>query len=163
MRFALAAALLVTLSASLAGCQSQTTALPSAPPAPAADAIELAESIADCLQQRGWQVEVDRADGGIVSGAIADYVLEKYKADFSACDPSDDEDYFSTFSAAEMEALYERRVSAFECLGENGFARTEPPGLEDFISTLGEWNPYLLSDPYTETDIRALETCPVSG
>jgi hypothetical protein len=154
--------LLAALCVSLAGCLPDDGADRAYGWAAALAPARLANTIAYCLQERGWKAEVDPIDGGLTA-TIPEDQTERYDADFAACDPSSASDYFFTLTAAQVRALYRQRLAVYDCLGDHGFARVDPPELSEFARSDGNWVAFDLSASYTQTDIQALRSCSAGG
>lgn len=105
-------------------------------------------------------MEVDKSDGGVLSGLIAEDKLPGYEGDFVECDPGSNGEYFHSLELSQVKTLYGKQMAVFACLKMFDLDRVDPR-FADFLASDGIWSPYAPSDFESDRDLEPLRFCPV--
>lgn len=126
----------------------------------AAESSERTGALADCLQARGWPVNVDEG-GTRVSFSLPLEQEDQYDADVSACSDELGFDTNNPVSNEQLEVLYAELNEMAECLEAEGYPISEAPSLQTFIdmtNSLEPWGPWMDIPPAQVSD--AMDKCP---
>lgn len=117
----------------------------------------------ECMADRGWEVEDVTGDGGFSPGEIPNEQVDELNDATFACWAEADvrPEYFTQ---SEWEAWHTGLMETTRCLEAEGYSISDPPSLQQFIDSQGEWTPYgalLQSGAIQGFDLPALqEVCP---
>ncbi|PKI92879.1 hypothetical protein CW368_00795 [Actinomycetales bacterium SN12] len=136
----------VAVAALLTGCApSAVTPEPTGAPVQeqdsARDEFEASYALADCLNEKGWEVTVSEKDGAVrFEGATAQ--MDQYQADQEECMP-DDAPTLADLTDAQWAELYVMETQTAQCLRDDGVAVPEVPSEQVFVEK------YQGSEPWT--------------
>lgn len=117
--------------------------------------------MADCMRERGWDVEIDEVQGGF-GASVPEDQNDLYTAAIDECTDSIGVDVQPP-STDEWRELYDIRVAAVECLESHGIHVAVPSWTEFEASatTNSEWHPFI---GLTESELEIASTeCYVDG
>lgn len=141
----------------LAGCSGsqqeeasdQATSYP-----PVREAVEL---LAECMQERGWDVEV--LGDGRLSSEWPSEQADQAESDYASCEREAGLDKpRPPRSKGDAEAYFDALLEAAECVRSLGYDVEEPPSREFAVEELQNEVTDLGWDPYTAVDNISMET-----
>lgn len=120
------------------------------------------EKQAQCMRDRGWN---SRVEGDGITTTTTPEQESAFQADDAECGKGIAPDV-SKLSDAEWKKAYDGQVATGTCLKKYGYT-VNPPSLQVFTSTNGEWNAYselLTAGAINSSDFAKLEKlCPQSS
>lgn len=137
-----AAAVLIALT----GCSSSTP-----PPTPSAESqvtSSFAEKfpdsqiLADCLNEKGWDVELNEATGSVGFEGSTEQA-DQFEIDQAECMPEDDSIPLEEFTDEQWATLYDMELATAECLRAEGVDIEQAPSLQVFIDRYKSPEPWM--------------------
>jgi len=122
--------------------------------------LELARARTECLQEKGWESELDEETGQIRT-PVDDGDDQAFDEDDAACFEELGVDPDRSLTSAEFDTLYEQYLEGKDCLEGAGHAITDPPSRQVFEETYDSdaWVPW--TEVGDEAITEALEACPM--
>ena len=166
IRKVIVSTLLVFSSVILAGCSTAPAPGPTkAPQEPVSGnqrEYEYNVSVARCLTDKGWDVEVDGTGGWGIVFNTPEEQKDLAQADYQVCVAALGDDIFEV-SEENAKFAYDNNIRVVECLKREGYEVNEPPAKAEFVRKYLEgstitWSPYELISPDDEGD--AVIACP---
>jgi len=115
----------------------------------------------DCLEGKGWIVEVDEEAGQFRVTTVDDEEQLSLERDDAACYEEIGYDPNRTLTGDEFDLLYEQYQDGATCLSELGFAISEPPSRQVFSEGYYT-DPWLPWEQVDGADFEAaIEACPM--
>lgn len=148
----------ICLSLLLSGCGGQDGSAPVSE-APAAAAVEeYGPGMQRCLGEAGYEVQV-MADGGI-RGQVHPDQMSVFDEVHKACETEVSGHLVQEASDDQFRTLYTQRLALKDCLTAEGFTISEPPSVQVFIDSGGQWQPYAdVATDSSEELARVSATC----
>ncbi|MES2866924.1 MAG: hypothetical protein V4703_09220 [Actinomycetota bacterium] len=98
--------------------------------------------LADCLNEKGWDVTLNEATGGVGFEGTTEQV-DQYEIDQAECAPEDDSIPLEDFTSEQWTALYEMELETTECLRAEGIAIEGAPSEQVFIDRYTSADPWM--------------------
>lgn len=153
----------VLLSIGVGACAS-----PEADPDPTATSaaerfntpLELARARTECLQEKGWDSELDEETAQIYT-PVPDGDDRAFDEDDAACFEELGVDPDRDLTSSEFDTLYEQYIDGMDCLTDAGYDVSEPPSRQVFEETYDSdaWVPW--TEVGDDEIDAALERCPM--
>ncbi|WP_406245403.1 hypothetical protein ACI7YT_10085 [Microbacterium sp. M] len=123
--------------------------------------VDLMNARVDCLEDKGWTVEVDAESVQFSVNTVSDEEQLKLEQDDLDCYEELGYDPNRTLTADEFDELYDQYRDAAECLRGEGFEISDAPSRQVFAETYysDAWLPW---DQVDEASFNeALDACPM--
>jgi hypothetical protein len=129
------------------------------PPTPHISQAQLTANLANCMEAKGWPMEVNLEEGSasttmMLTGNAAD----SYVADTQACGEEGDQFAYGDYTRDERMGIYKTVLESRDCLIDLGYDMREPPGFEQYDASGAYWTPFE-DVPHRELH-TAEKTCP---
>lgn len=167
------------LAVSVTGCGQSTSQADDPDPAtpassspvstdqPAETMDEWLSRVEVCLEDRGWDVEIDLEQNGIIADSVTSDQTSAFGRDEESCSEQagkapNDVPMTPELAGKIFDHLVEMRV----CLSTFGYETSEPPArtkfIDDYMSGRPPWSPFLdIPDDIPDSDWKALlRKCP---
>jgi hypothetical protein len=122
--------------------------------------LDLARARVECLQDRGWESELDETTGQIYT-PVPESDENAFDEDDAACFDELGVDPDRSLTSAEFDTLYAQYLEGAHCIEQQGFVVSEPPSRQVFQETY-ETNAWV---PWTEVGdddfAEVLDRCPM--
>lgn len=133
-RFALIGVLVLPLGA----CSAATSGSATPPPQSREEATE---RLAACLAERGWNVTINPADGGIDNEFPSDQE-DAYAADRDACYDITGANDVRELTQDDYAKAYGMMLESLECLRNEGVDLPDAPSYQEYVDSKGMYTPY---------------------
>lgn len=100
------------------------------------------QALADCLNEKGWDVTLNEATGGVGFEGTTEQ-MDQYEIDQAECMPEDDSIPLSEFTSEQWTALYQAELETAECLRAEGVSVEEAPSEQVFIDRYQSSEPWM--------------------
>lgn len=101
-------------------------------------------AVADCMREKGWQVEFDERTGAIIT-QVTDAQNSVYEADTAECDAAAGIDFSQPPNDEELTLIYDWYSRIATCLEGGGWEVPPRPSFETFADTYetDPWIPWI--------------------
>ena len=105
------------------------------------DTYETTRLVVACVNDHGFAVTLD-PDGGVGFGSVASEQNQLAFAVVLACEHGLDIRGPAPLSTVQLEKMYAYMVALAGCLEAQGYSVADPPSLDAYMDSQGNWNPY---------------------
>ena len=116
-------------------------------------------AVADCMREKGWQVEFDERTGAIIT-QVTDAQNSVYEADTAECDKAAGIDFSEPLDDEDLRLIYDWYSGIANCLESGGWDVPRRPSFETFADSYDDdpWIPWIDVPGPESADSR--EHCP---
>ncbi|GBE21821.1 hypothetical protein BMS3Bbin01_01173 [bacterium BMS3Bbin01] len=105
------------------------------------DTYEVTGLIVECVRDQGFAVTLD-PDGGIGYASVPPEQNQLADAAYYACKAGLHVPKPEPLTMEQLEKMYAYVVALVGCLESQGYSVADPPSLDAYIDSRGDWNPY---------------------
>jgi hypothetical protein len=123
------------------------------------DTAEATRLLVECVNDQGFAVTLD-PDGGIGFGSVSAEQNGLATAVYFACKAGLRLQAPEPLTSAQWEKVYAYEVALASCVAELGYSVSDPPSLDAYIDSQGDWSPYFDLPDSALLNLDLIRTCP---